>query len=735
MEPTARGFALLGVLLISLVSLFSAACYQSDFEESGNGDGDSSSQPAVGGEEWGERELTCEGGSDCSDGENCVDGVCQVSPCQKESYDTNAPLGESMPFFENREILAADSAADQGAYFIDAYLAEGSGAWASSGGAWNTGSSGVVDIAGGNFTGDDREQVAAALEGSTEIHVYANGGTERLNVGFEPVAIAAGDATGDGVDDVIVLGTDGTYGLCMPGEGQCINAGLDGDVRSIDVAASDTDGDGYAEAVFLVERDGNIELVTWNPHHEHTGESEFRTMSPSMGPSEGDLRRVAAGDLTGDGIAEVAGIHNRYYPANDRVKIYAFDGSGLARVGNENLETRSSIDVAIGDLDMSGTGELVALREGNRASVFRGTEGDPSTIRYAYAASLSDTSSAARIATADVEGDSPRATRVSGPELVPGPVVPLIAVNFPPYDAQYSSGLPSLMVGDTETTSETFTDSVSLSAGVQIGAEADLFGVLGGGAQASIDRQIQRAESQTSSFTVGNRLFSSPEVENFGSEYGMVIISAGCFHRYTYEVSDPDGQLSADADGDTMVGVVPVDGQATIWTTHRYNALADKLDYLPAIEFATEIGNVESYPSEPKRPDGTPIPPEDMVFDERPSYLVGNGGQVGWWLSYQETSAESTSLNTSVGVMTSLSAGASVSTDVTAGIGSAYDVSVGEQYLFGGNVPSLSGDPDSPTDEYEERAFSFAPYVYRKTYEDPDGEQAGLYVLDFTASQ
>lgn len=717
---------------VALLSL-SLACQQSDFGDPID-TGPVSDSPGVGDDQWSEREITCQDESDCGDSEACIEGVCQVSPCGEEAYESTAPLGHNLEFLGDREVVVADSSPEEGGYWVDGYRATESALGASEWESWNTGSREVVDVAGGDLAGGDREYVAIAEEGATEIRVERGGATEALNVGFEPVALAAGDVDGDGVEDIVVLGEDGLYGLCKVPEGMCTNSALDGEPRGIDAAAGDIDGDGFAEGVFLVERGGDRELVAWNPHYQETGEDEFWSTTPSLGHRDSDFRRVAAGDVSGDGIAEVMAIHSRHLTYNDRVKIFRAEAGTFDRVGNVNLHTQSSRDVAVGDLNRSGDHELVVLRGGGAVDVYRG-DGSPGSISFLFDAPLSDTSSAARLTTADLEGNTPRARRVAGPEKVAGPVVPLIASNFPPYDSTHADGLPSVMVGDTETTTETFTDSVSMSAGVQVGAEIDLFGALGGGAQSAIDRSISRAESNTNSFTVGNRFVFQPDKEDFGSRYGVVIVSAGCFHHYTYEVSDPSGELAASAHGEEIVGVVPVDGQSTVWTTHRYNALAEHVDYLPPIEFGTEIGDLDTYPNRPARADGSPIPDEDLVFEDTPQYLASEAARVGWWLSHQETEAQQESMSTTVSAVTSISAGASVQTNVSATIGSSYQIAIGEQYLFGGNIPPIDVDSSAPRDDYEERAYGFGPYVYRETYEDPDGGEAGFYVLDFTAGE
>ena len=736
MMRQARYFGITGWLATTL--WLAASCNQSSFDD---GFDELPPPPSyVGEDEWGNRDITCSSSTDCGSSESCIDNVCQMQRCTEGPYNSVAPLGDSLTLATEREIIAADGDSNDGAYWIDGYVADNQQVTHASSASWNFGSRRVLDIAGGDFYGSRPERFVAALEGSTELHIRRDGHNERIDLGFQPVAVAAGDTDRDGRDDIIALSGDGRFALCKAAEQSCRSWSWNGDVEGVDVASADVDGDGYAEAIFLIRNGGETQLLTWHPHHEETGQDEFAGIKPGSGSTDHDFKAIAAGDITGDGVAEVVAIHDRTWPADDRMKIYRYVSGNLSRVGDESLETKDSKHVATGDLNMSGQEELLILRDDRRVDVYRGH--DDGSASLLYDAQLSVTSNAARIATTDIIGDSPVIARVSGPELIPGPVVPMLAAEFPPYDAAHSGGggvpgagggaVSNLFLGNTESTSETFDDSVHVRAGVAVGGEANFFGVLGASAKVRVQRQIEYTESVTTTQVIGNRYFVLPEPDRFGASYGVVMLSAGCFHGYEYRVHDPESRIASDVDGSTVFGVVPVDGQVTLWSTNRYNALAERLDYLPTIEVSTEIGNPDSYPQTPQRTDGTPIPPEHMVFPEPPQYLVAETGRTGWWLTTTESESQSVSMTTEVGVLTSLSAGVTVDADLTAGEGQAYSVTLGEEVIFGGAVPAIEDDPSTPESEYEKFSFSFAPYVYRETYVGPDGEEAGYYMMNFT---
>jgi hypothetical protein len=699
--------------------------------------------PGVGTEEWGQRDITCSGQSDCGAGESCIDNICQMTRCGDGPYSSIAPLGESLTLALERQLIAADSEAQNGAYWIDGYEAAGPQLTHMSSASWNFGSSRILDLAGGNFYGESPERFAAALEGSNEIAIRRDGVTERINIGFQPIALDAGDVDFDGLDDLVALSADGRFALCKAPEEACRTWSWNGDVQGIDVAVADIDGDGFAEAVFLIKNGGRIEVIVWNPHHEQTGEDEFYGIAPGSGTTDSDFKHLAAGDLTGDGVAEIVAIHDRIWPYDHRAKVYRAGAGTLTRVADFPLETRGSKHIAIGNLNPDQPGMLLLLRDDRNVDIWR-AESETTFSRVADNATLSVTSNAFRIAMADVRGDSPVLTRVSGPELIPGPVVPVIAAEFPPYNAAVSGGggVPgaggagsNLFLGDTETTSEDLSDSVSVRAGIAVGFEAKLFGVLGASARTRVTNRVEYTESISRGRTIGGRHFVLPNTDLYGPSYGVVMLSAGCFHGYTYRLSDPAGRIASDVDGSTVFGVVPVDGQSTLWSTNRYNALAERIDYLPTIEIPTEIGNVESYPRSPERLDGTPVPPEHMLFPEPPVFLVSDTGRVGWWLSVSESQAQQVAMSTEVSISGSLSAGMSIEAEIAGGIGQAYSVSVGNDVLFGGAVPPIEDDPNTPESEYERYYYSFAPYVYRETYSGPDGEETGFYMLRFTVGR
>ncbi len=698
----------------------------------------------IGEEAWSSRDITCSNSDDCSTNEACIDNVCQIQRCGDGPYDSVAPLGERMTLANDYELIVADSQPHEGAYYLDPYESNGHGLNDLSSASWNFGSSPVVAIAGGDLYDERPEVVAAAFQNDTDIRINRRGSTEVIDVTFQPIALAAGDVDGNGADEIIALSADGQFALCKAPDGECRTFSWNGNVEGIDVTAADIDGDGFAEVIFLAEHDGDQRFTIWNAHYEQTGEEEYLQHAP-----DNDHLALAAGDLSGDGIAEVVGLgDNAWYNPfdSDPVTVYQYDGSQLAKVGDKGTGSGSASDITIGDLDMSGTAELAVLHDDRQVSVYR-QSGDVGDLTKSFETTLSATGDGVGITTADTEGNSPSVERVSGPELIPGDIVPVFAANFPPYDEARSSGgdqatgvgggtTSYLFLGDSETESETFADTTYTRWGAQVGVglEFELFGIgAGGGVQGRFQSMVENTQSTTTTQVLGNRFHVTPQPEVHGHDYGVVMLSAGCFHGYDYEFRDPAGRMDSEVDGGSAFGIVPVDGQITLWSTPRYNALASELDYLPTIDITTEIGNPESYPRQPERADGTPVPPEKMVFTDPPEYLVSDTGTVGWWLSQGESEAQAEAMSTERGILTEGKLGVvRGGYDHHWGAGESHEIGVGSEVLFGGGVPPISDDPNTPESEYEQYAFPFAPYVYQKEYIDPDGDESAFYVLNFT---
>ncbi len=723
------------VLALGLgLALGATACNQSEFDDIRGemvDDDDSGDDPDTGpgGGAREDGDVSCQAQSECGTGETCIEGVCQMQRCQDGPYDSDLPLSPNLRFLIDREFVVADSQASEGSFFVDGYApTAGSVNYP---GSWNVGSTAVVDVVGGDFFGTNPELFVVATAGNTRIRVGGIEESIEIDVGFQPYALAAGDTDGDDRDEVFVLGQFGNYALCGMDDGEC-STGYFQNGSGRDAAVGDVDGDGQQEVVLLLDNGGTAIFFVL----ELSGEAD-----DYQGPAGFDLIAIDVGDADGDGVDEVFGLQAGGTFSDAQLHSYTAVEGAISLAGSQTIDD-ASIDLSFGDLDMDEKDELLVLREGGEIELLRGVEGS-SELAPEFTHLLSDSNAPNRIASVDFDGDSPRTYLMSAePVLIPGPVVPLIAALFPPYEAEYSDGTSSVSIGQFEQMSESFSDSLSLDVGVDMGVSVGLFDVAKVGLGTRISRSLKYTETQTFTKSTGARFSARPESYFEGEPYGIVSLTCGCFHAYKYRIEDPAAALGEGADAEEFVLVVPVGGTESLWSTRRYNAMAEAVGSLPIIDIPYQVGNPDSYPPGPETLAGTPIPEDDLVFTNPPSVLVSDVGEAGFRLSVDESTTNDISMSTSIGMRLDLSSeipliggGVKFGADLGVGWGQGYSMRIGGGAFFWGGMPPLPDDPDTPEDEYQQHAFAMRPYLYREHYTDVNGEDAAFYVLSYAVAQ
>ena len=653
-----------------------------------------------------DEDVSCVDDGECHPGEACSEGVCQLVRCRDEGLSSEPPLGEHAILIHDRELLVVDGAAHDGEHWIDGYSPEAGQVGYP--GSWGVGADAIVDVAGGNLLGEAPDRFAVAVAGSSTIVLPGTDVT--VDAGGEPKALAAGDVDGDGADELVVLFGSGAalcnLTLAAPTCERLEAAGGD----AIDVVVADVEA-GPA-AVFLLEISGTQVLDVWRP-----GAEVERSQLP------GHVDRIAAADLDGDGTDEIVGFRDDATGFWEHASLHAYrlGGEEATPVAEHEIHD-STVDIDAHDLDGDGISEVFAIRSDGDLEVLRAVENG---FESAFVTDLLVSDSPRRIAFADVDGDSVRGRLVAGPTVVEGPAVPTVVVQFPPYSAEWSDGLPSVVVGNSEQESEAATDTLSLSLGVDVGVGASFFDIFSASLSTSLRREFSRSRTEETTISVGQNFSISPDPDAHGSQYGAVVVASGCFHAYEYDV-----------EGEPMVVVVPVDGHAGLWSTPRYNAMARALGDLPIVEIGSVIGDPSSYPEEPTRLDGGSIADDDMVFPDPPELFVGDIGEVGWTLAAGQSTTTSEATTTNVSIDASVGvAGVQFGGHVGAGFGDAYSLRVGEEAMFGGSVPSIPDKAGTPEDEHALHRFSFSPYVYRERYDRPGGGEAGYYVVGFTVAR
>ncbi|MEZ4447390.1 MAG: hypothetical protein R3B72_50405, partial [Polyangiaceae bacterium] len=412
-------------------------------------------------------------------------------------------------------------------------------------------------------------------------------------------------------------------------------------------------------------------------------------------------------------------------------KLYVFQPASEEFILDQSVNGHT-LDVAVGDRNSDDFDEIAILRSDKQIELFSYQN---SQITSVMTTPVTVGDEAQRISFVDWNGDSASGRLVEGPELVAGDTVPVAALLFPPYPAEVSVGYKSASVflGSTDSTDESMSDTISLSVGLGISFGAEAFGF-----KAKVGASISKSTSVTQTFSkslsVGARYTANSEPELFGRAYAPIVMSCGCYHRYRYQTEDPANLIGGT--GQTVDLYVPVGGQTQLWSSLRYNAMAEATGLYPKIEIPSQVGSVDTYPAAPIDLTAQPVVPEDMVFTDIPTFNASDVGYVNFFLSAGESETNAVAESTDFGVNSSFGGGVvSVDASINIGVSQGYSLRIGRSNLFGGGIPPIADDPDTPEDEFEVHRYSFQPYVYRQHYVDKYGEPAAFYVMNYTAAK
>ncbi len=687
-------------------------------------------EDAPGTEAW-RGELACKADADCLRGEGCVEGICQMKRCAGDALVAAQPLGKSGYLLLNRELVAITADRSFQTY------ASKDGVFEAAGEPFEYLAAGtMLDVAGGNLLGNRPDALAMVFSGSTEV-ALVQGGKNLVSgsLGFVPIGIATGDADGDGTDEVVAASVQGTIAVCKVGPDRTVCTSHQGPSGIVDIAMGDVDGDGFAEPILLA---GN-QLYVYNLDAEKTKQPKLMTFSAGMASAgtERTMFRIAAGDLDGNGTAEIVGLeHGWAFWSSDKLDVFTWTDGTVTFQHSADVPT-GSLDVHVDPLNGNGVNgaDIAVLAPGGTVEMLRW--GAQEGISVLAQTALPGGFGATRLAGADVDGNSPRAVLKGKPRIVSGPILPLTVLTFPPYSTQYSQGPSSVALGKGENASETHGETVAANFGVSVGTGFPIIPAL---LKASVSANINWSWATTKAFnksvSVGESfaLAASPEADGWDS--GAVVIACACYQQFEYDVADPAHLMGPDADGAPLSVNIPVGGQTSVWSIRRYNALAEALKTLPKIKLPYRLGEIDSYPKEPQALDGSPIPPEDLVFPNAKTIRVSDSAHTDFSLSASETTINASASTIAVGGAVGLNA---ANVDVTFSGGGAwtttYDIAVGPSTSFSGGVEPIRNNRDTPEDEFALNAYSFKPVVYRQHYTDANQKDSAFYVLVYSVGR
>jgi hypothetical protein len=698
----------------------------------------------------------CKVDTDCQKGESCSVnnnvGLCVMKRCAGNSFkSTTAPLPANGFLVLDRELMVASNTD------VSAFNLSGKSLAPVAAGKMGAGKK-IIDVASGNLMGSRPEAVAVITEGSTTITVKQGDTTvPPIEVGFTPIAIAAGMTNQDGHDHIVATKADGNFVICDAKTSQCskpLSAGVTG---VVDVAVGDVDGDGFGEPIFSAAD----KLVVYNYDGGNAQSGQRTTISSAIGVR---LARIAAGDVDGNGTEEVVGVEEA--GTRDKIHVLGFSDGGFS--DRANFQAAGGVqDVAVGGL--GGDNPHVAVVGDGKAEIF---EGDG---KGGLVSSFTTTAAGNRTTMADIDGDSVPARLKEAPKTVSGTLVPLALLVPPPYSKTYSGdfrgGVKSSVTFNTTasktdgtSTTKTDSDSITITTGwaVDVGVGPNL-GPVGIKVNASFNKSVNdrigKSVTKSTDFAVTTSIGQSftfdvrPEIDGYDS--GAIVVGCGCYNQYVYDVEDPNHRLGDTADGASVKINIPIGGQTSLWSLRRYNQLAEATKGgLPVITGGPKIGDVDSYPTTLVGIDGKPIPNADLVFgpENTATFPVSDTGTAAFSLDMSKSRTDSTQTAEEKGHGWSYggSIGLSVNTpivnvggnvnynkagDVNTSIGNGYSITLANSTNFSGTVPYIKDNPSTPEDEFKAHGYGFTPYVYRAHYETPEKKDAGYFVVTYTVDK
>ena len=286
-----------------------------------------------------------------------------------------------------------------------------------------------VRVAVADVNGDGRNDIVTApgKDAFTELRVFDGRSYRRLTtlLPFKDAAwwagayIAAGDTNGDGRDE-IVEGLDAgcctTVHVLDAVNGNDLSGffpyGNNSQVGAR-VAAGDLNGDGTADVIAVPI--GSTLISAFRP----TGGAPFRTIDAFGGEINGPVS-IAAGNLTGDARAEIVAAAPTYSGAE--VKIFnPASGTAEAALYPYGGESVSSVAVAIGDVNGDGRQDIVLSADTPGGTEVKAVDADGVQLADFYVLDSSIVPGAS-IAAGDLDGDGKAEIVLGGgPTTAPWP--------------------------------------------------------------------------------------------------------------------------------------------------------------------------------------------------------------------------------------------------------------------------------------------------------------------------
>lgn len=605
--------------------------------------------------------------------------------------------------------------------------------------------------------------------------------------------VACGDIDGDGLDEIICISVDE--------DGEDINAWIWDDhnagytelkhwdnndnVKEVNVACGDVDGDAIDEIVFLGSTGGTYrDLICWVYDDKTADFAQLKFWNDDI--NKADEPDVACGDIDGDGLDEIVIVstYSEFWHDND-LKVWIWDDSAhdfaqLKHWDDWNDNTKEP-HVACGDVDGDAKDEIIILSVERDGEDLRGWVCDDHDAGYEQIKhwNSDDDTESPRVATGDVDLDGKDeilflGTDKDGEDLngwlwdddlndyallkqwdandcTKSPVCVMADIDGDGVVVEYEGhhyeadankvivavmAAPPTEMGLTQNygaSSSAFGSSYTSGSHVGNGFYQTFSASLSWSvgipifAEATIGGSFNQAFSRSK---VTTTLLTNEITYNSGYNEDKVIYTTTKFDRYVYRIisdSYPDSGL----EGTTFTVDIPIEANTHSETIEYFNA--NNGDEPDINIFTHNIGKVSTYPSIGDRNILAPPSGED---NEYPLLSVdGNGNECAIPVG-QGTGSVSSKIDRSEDTVTSneLSLGAEATLSGKFPGGPELEVSIGAGYTrhWGTNVGSgfcfegRVGDIDD-WDEYDNFHYSFGLFVYPEEI-DYYGE---FYVLNY----
>jgi hypothetical protein len=215
----------------------------------------------------------------------------------------------------------------------------------------------LAAVAIADVTADGTPDIVAAVAGELAVLEGSGAGAftpgASLPAGAQPLAIATGDLDGDLIADLTVAeGSLGAITLHLSSLATPVSLADPAILtQPFDVAIADLDGDTFLDlAIHDLEADTPLVIA------RNDGAGGFTLLGSSVWPTSG-LRAMATGDLTGDGVADVATIG--LFNDASVLRVVSSDGAGGFLTAGSHAFFTSIHNLTLADVNGDGLSDVV----------------------------------------------------------------------------------------------------------------------------------------------------------------------------------------------------------------------------------------------------------------------------------------------------------------------------------------------------------------------------------------